>query len=173
MGKVYNITVLFVLAALVGYVATEQYRTEALLRSVRDSRAIQKQQYQDALLVAEAQNYARPLVQSVQLLSEENAAMMERELQAAKVVGGLLEESNRLKVSLKEAVTKLKELNDANNKALDEIYRLEFKVKTLQAALDAIAKAKEEIVPPAPVDPPAPPSPQKSPGIKTIPQKVA
>jgi predicted nuclease with TOPRIM domain len=116
--------------------------------------------------ITQCQEYATPLVRSVEALSKENGALLERELQAAKVVNGLLEESTRLKSSLKEAVIKLQELNAENNKALEEINRLEFKVQTLESALEAINKAKET---PAPT----PPAPAPAPKVKTNLSKVA
>jgi chromosome segregation ATPase len=138
--------VLVTLAMLVGYVATESFRTERLLTNIKMAQEIQRVQFEQANKVSQAQAYSRPLADAIKAMASENSSLLERELQAAKVVAGLQQESTYLKASLKEAVEKLQQLNNENNNALEEINKLEFKVKTLQAALDAVTKAKEPVI---------------------------
>lgn len=145
MVRTYKMLVLVTLAILVGYVATESFRTERLLTDIKLAREIQRVQFEQAYKVSQAQAYSRPLADAIKSMASENSSLLERELQAAKVVAGLQQESTYLKASLKEAIEKLQQLNDENNNALEEINKLEFQVQTLQAALDAITKAKEPV----------------------------
>ena len=144
------------LVLVLGIAGSMVYQTDTVLdRVLKAENALQIERDQ-AVQVAEAQAYATPLVQSVQLLSEENASLMAREQAAAKVVAGLQQESKLLKTSLKEAVEKIKEMSVGNNDLMREIEQLQYKVDALEAALKAINSAPAPAAAPAviPMDPP-------------------
>lgn len=148
MQRVLNVLVLLGVMALAVFagVSCEMYRTNKLLDEILAAEEVQDQ-------ITIAQEYSKPLSQSIQLLALENSEMLEREKAAAAVVGGIQEESIRLKASLKEAVDKLAELNNVNNDLQVEIEMLNEQLRVLKDALKAIQAAQNNntvVVPDSP-----------------------
>jgi hypothetical protein len=112
--------------------ANIEYRVHMWDKRVRSAEQFEEQ----AKMVCYAQKYGEHCLDAVRSLALENGLLCEREAKTVLYVAGMEEENMRLKGSLAEAVARLQsqveEINDLN----DEVYRLEYKVAVLEAALE-------------------------------------
>jgi len=146
MRTAYNSLVLVTLIILCVYVGVEGYRTERALN-------IQRQGEQ----ITVAQQYSDNLTYAVQTLASENRFVNSQLEKAAKIVNGLLEESTRLKSSLKEAVENLKTLTEQNNELMEQNDQYMQRIGQLELTISDLRTALKALQP----DPPADKTPQK------------
>lgn len=103
-------------------------------------------------------------------IAEDNAdvckTLIERERAAAATVDGYLVENKKLKESLKEAVEALQTLTDENNALQGNIDQLNFKIATLEKALDAAMKAIDQMKADVSIQPTEPTQPVEPPTNK-------
>lgn len=88
--------------------------------------------------ILKAHEYSDRCLEAVRMLANENGILCEREVKMVKYLQGVEEENARLKVSLKEAVSRLQEQIEEINNLHQNVFMLEYKVKTLEQALNAL-----------------------------------
>ena len=132
MLKVLNVFVCIAVLFCVALASTEQIRTHILLKHFENVEAYQQK-------VTDAQEYSQPLAKAVADLANENSQLVTVLEKAKQVIDALAEENTTLKKSLNESVEQLVTANAQINALMAEVEKLEFQVKTLQAALDLLA----------------------------------
>lgn len=162
-----TITVLALTAiCLAGFVAYDEYNNEvrlARMEKTEHALRLESSAIKAAMLALETN---KPLVAAVRNLTQENSALIGREQAAAATVDGYLTENKKLKESLREAVENLQMLTDQNNDLQGDIEQLEFKIATLEKALDAAMKAIDQMKVDAGVQPADPVQPAEPPANK-------
>lgn len=93
-----------------------------------------------------AQEYSSGCIEATRMLAIENGLLCEREAKMVQVVSEFETENRSLKNSLSEAVERLEDQVAQINKLMEENGRLNWRVETLEKALDAVsAKDKQEL----------------------------
>jgi len=94
--------------------------------------------------IEHAQAYSYRCFDAVCMLANENGILCERDVKMTQVVAEFEEENRRLKESLDQACEHMSTQEDTINDLIEETEKLQYKIETLERALNAIQSLEEE-----------------------------